>query len=431
MKKVIFLLVMIGGMGVGGYGQVGGWTWMNGDSTANSLGHYGTQGVFDSLNTPPALYEACQWTDDNGNFWLFGGYNDTLAYSDLWEFKPDINQWAWIKGTGMGYQYGIYGIKYIPSVNNLPGERGRGIMTWVDSVGNLWMYGGGGNGATNYGLLNDLWMYNISTNEWTWMNGSENPNLNPVYGIQGVPDTANNPGGRAESNATWYENNNLWLFGGQVGLDMLNDKCNDLWKYDISTEEWTWIKGPNIVNQPGIYGIKGVQDTANMPRASFRYSSWKSSKGDFWIFGGVGFASILNDMWRYNIDSNCWTWMSGSNGVNDPGVYASQCTTDSTNLPGARFENRACWSNCDNFIIYGGTTPPFFSVRGDLWDYNVNTNHWTWMNGPSSLNDTGNFGTKMVSSPTNLPPNRSGCIGWKDNYGNLWLFGGYNGSGNY
>ena len=97
-------------MSIGGYCQQGQWTWMNGSDSVNAIGHYGTQGVFDSLNTPPALYEACEWTDNDGNFWLFGGLHPITSnfYGDLWEFNPNINQWAWIKGPGIPNQFGIY-----------------------------------------------------------------------------------------------------------------------------------------------------------------------------------------------------------------------------------------------------------------------------------------------------------------------------------
>ena len=64
-------------------------------------GYFGTQGIFDPLNSPPGLYEACEWTDLNGNFWLYGGDGTLGRYSDLWQFNPLINQWAWIKGPGI------------------------------------------------------------------------------------------------------------------------------------------------------------------------------------------------------------------------------------------------------------------------------------------------------------------------------------------
>src|ERR1035441_4073589 len=93
------------------FAQQGQWTWMNGSNLTNQPGVYGMQGVFAAGNTPPALYEACEWTDKDGNFWLFGGQTHLGSpYSDLWEFKPSINQWAWIKGPGIPGQSGIYEI---------------------------------------------------------------------------------------------------------------------------------------------------------------------------------------------------------------------------------------------------------------------------------------------------------------------------------
>src|ERR1035438_9674005 len=78
--------------------QQGQWTWMNGSNLPGAPGHFGTQGVFAAGNTPPGFYEAGEWTDKEGNFWLFGGLGLNPYYSDLWEFKAGINQWAWIKG---------------------------------------------------------------------------------------------------------------------------------------------------------------------------------------------------------------------------------------------------------------------------------------------------------------------------------------------
>src|ERR1039457_1907724 len=74
--------------------QQGQWIWRSGDSTANNQGHYGIQGVFDPANKPPALYEAAEFKDKQGNFWIFGGQDSTsapcLGYNTLWEYNPTI-----------------------------------------------------------------------------------------------------------------------------------------------------------------------------------------------------------------------------------------------------------------------------------------------------------------------------------------------------
>src|SRR5215469_7982788 len=90
------------------------WTWMGGSSTVpvnagcNScvLGQPpvpGTLGVPAAGNTPGGLSYADTWTDNNGNFWLFGGSSyDTSGYAvalnDLWQFNPSSNEWAWMGG---------------------------------------------------------------------------------------------------------------------------------------------------------------------------------------------------------------------------------------------------------------------------------------------------------------------------------------------
>ena len=308
MKNVLVLLTVIL-LYNSSYGQMGEWTWMNGDSAANSLGHYGTQGVFDSLNTPPGFYEACEWTDLNGNFWLFGGYGygTNGEYSDLWEFKPTINQWAWMKGPGIINQYGVYGVQGIPSPTNNPGCRGYGVATWTDSSGNLWLSGGVGYAVITGGNLADLWKYNISTNEWTWMKGDTSGFGLTVYGTLNIPNIANTPGRRYETCANWYYNNSLWLFGGIINTYLFSD----LWMYNINTNEWTWKKGDSVFNSPGIYGIRGIPNIANYPSARASYAHWKEGN-NLWICGGISLLNHLkNDVWRYNIITNEWTWMSG------------------------------------------------------------------------------------------------------------------------
>jgi hypothetical protein len=51
--------------------------------------------------------------------------------------------------------------------------------------------------------------------------------------------------------------------------------------------------------------------------------------------------------------------------------------------------------------------------------------NWTWMSGSSDFNEPGSYGEKGVPSPSNVPGARGGAVGWRDNDGNLWMFGGY------
>lgn len=412
--------------------QIGEWTWMNGDSIPNQSGVFGTQGISASTNKPPSLYEPIQWTDMQGNFWLFGGAkNFGVNMSDLWKFNPLTNEWTWVKGPGISNQWGVYGTQNISNPANNPGSRGWGALGWVDSTNNLWLWGGSGSdGSGNVGYLTDLWKYNISTNEWTWINGPNAVNQLGVYGTKGIPSTTNIPGSRQETAASWVDdNNNLWLFGGFGRTTTIpQGRLNDLWKYNISTNEWTWVNGTNLIDQVGVYGTQGISNSLNTPGGRWIYCVWKDTVGNFWLFGGAGIdatgsAGLLNDLWKYDVSINEWTWINGSTIKNSSGSYGTKCAPSSLNSPPARQETRVSWvDNSGNFWMFGGQYSTSF--YNDLWHYNISSNEWTWVSGDNILNQNSVYGTPTISNPSNKCGARCGAIGWKDSADNLWLFGG-------
>ncbi len=411
------------------FSQQGEWTWMNGNSAPGSTGVFGTQGTPDPNNTPPAFYEACEWTDLQGNFWLFGGYGVMGNwYNDLWKYDVTTNEWTWINGPGIPNQIGSYGTQGVPSASNIPSSRCEAFPSWTDSNGNLWLFGGHGYDATGAsGKLSDLWKYDISTNEWTWMKGSNICDQTGTYGTITVSDPANCPGSRDETSCSWIVNDELWFFGGTTN----GGNHNDLWKYNISTNEWTWMKGSSMLNQLGIYGTQGVSNPVNTPGARWIYTRWKDNSNNLWLWGGYGYSTTwtqghLNDLWKYDISTNEWTWIGGSNTIEDAGNYGTKCVSSVNYLPPSRCGSRSCWTDdCGNFWLFGGYTMPTSNLHNDLWVYEPTTNKWKWVSGSSSVDQPGIYGTKGVSSPTNMPGGRCGSDSWIDVNGNLWLFGGY------
>jgi gliding motility-associated-like protein len=258
------------------------------------------------------------------------------------------------------------------------------------------------------------------------MNGPNTSNQSGHYGTQGVPATANYPAPRCEVSASWVDKSgSLWLFGGRKGGVNF---YNDLWKYDVGTNMWTWIRGDTIPNSAGNYGSLGVSAATNDPAARGAYARWVDAQGNLWFFGGTkNYTAFFNDLWKYDVSSNQWTWMSGSNFPNDTAVaYPAPCTAVST-APFARGENRAAWSDsCGNLWMWGGAvTPSFQEQLNDLWYYNIQTNKWVWASGNSAPNSPGSYGTMGVPSPSNMPPPRTSSIPFKKN-NTLWLFGGLN-----
>lgn len=347
--------------------------------------------------------------------------------------NTNAQEWTWMKGTDTLTQPGKYGIKGVSSPTNNPGSR-HGAATWVDTNGDLWLFGGEGV-TTNTVLcwLNDLWKYTVSTGEWTWIGGSNLPNQNGVYGTKGVPSTTNIPGAR-EFMMYWTDaSGNFWMFGGD-GFPAVGSisVLNDLWRYNPTTNEWTWMHGANFTDDPGVYGTKGVASPSNVPGARHGSGAAADASGNLWLFGGYGngpsaSTGNLNDLWRYNIASNQWTWIGGTNQLNQFGNYGTLSVTSSTNNPGGR-EFPMLWSDkSGNLWLFGGGGFAAASPQGhlnDFWKFNTASGNWTWMGGSTIVNQQGNYGSLNFPSTTNIPGGRFSSAGWTDQFGNLWLFGG-------
>lgn len=391
----------------------------------------------------------------------------------------------------------VYASLYRPQI---PMARDRSV-SWVDSKGNLWLFGGIGSrrhddlpgflrkidDAVRY---NDLWKFDGS--KWELVCGARKENLCGVYGIKGIAHKANIPGARFNS-VSWIDSeDNLWLFGG-YGYNSTGGfgPLHDLWKFDGTN--WTWIGGTEIVNKRGVYGKKGVADTANVPGARQSASCWIDSNDNLWLFGGVGCNSnsdgLLNDLWKFDginwiwvsgpdkvdqlpvygtkgiadsantpgtgaggvswidsednlwlfggnyhndlwkFDGANWTWVSGSKAQRQASVYGTKGVADAANVPAARCVGAFCEDGNGNLWLFGGSDHK--SVLNDLWKFDKT--NWTWVSGSDMPDQKGVYGKKGVADPANIPGARVGCISWFDSKGNLWLFGGngIDNTGNY
>ncbi|HRC32547.1 MAG TPA: kelch repeat-containing protein [Bacteroidia bacterium] len=413
--KILFLFLIQNILAITIYAQGGTWTWISGSSNANALGVFGTQGIPSVNNHPPAVYEPCEWKDKQGNFWIYGGtYN---SYCDLWKFNPTTLEWTWVKGSGLQNMPTYYGTKGVANISNSPGVRSFCSITWVDTSGNFWIFGGANSS-------NALWKYDIANNMWTWVNGTTNTNAYGVYGIKGVPAASNVPGIRKETCSGWTDSlNNLWLFGGfGNGVSALG-YLDDLWKYNIATNEWTWMAGDFGINKLANYGVKGVSSATNNPGGRMSYTKWKDAGGSFWIFGGSD-SKVKNDVWKYQPDINQWVWMNGKSTNNDSGYYNSFCAFDSTLLPFSRFEHRSSVTdNCGNFWMYGGFRSGAFP-QNDLWFFDPQILQWKLLNGTNKFFQPGNYGLLGVPSVNNAPPSRGGASAWWCDDNKFYMFGG-------
>jgi N-acetylneuraminic acid mutarotase len=362
--------------------STGQWVWVSGGNEDNASGVYGTSGAASAGNVPGGRYSASSWIDLSGNLWLFGGYGYDSAggvgrLNDLWQYTPSTRQWVWVSGGKADNASGVYGTLGTASAGNVPGAR-YSASSWIDSSGNLWLFGGFGYDSTGAsGSLNDLWRYSPSSAQWTWVSGGNADNASGVYGTQGSAAASNVPGARQAANSWIDSSGNLWLFGG-YGYDSTGGAgyLNDLWQYSPSSGQWTWISGVNADNASGVYGTQGTAAASNVPGGRYSGSSWIDSSGNLLLFGGYGYGSTsglgaLNDLWLYSPSAGLWTEVSGSSADNATGSYGSQGTVSASATPGARQAANSWTDSSGHLWLFGGAG---YGSAGngylnDLWQF--------------------------------------------------------------
>jgi hypothetical protein len=233
------------------------------------------------------------------------GQQEAMIMAFGYQQNPLANTWTWMSGSNTVNAKGVYGTQGVAAATNVPGAR-EGAISWTDSSGNFWLFGGQGVDSTGAsGSLNDLWEFNPTAKTWTWVGGSSTANAQGVYGTQGTASASNIPGSRTDA-VSWTDNHgNLWLFGGNTGSSSPSQNLfNDLWEFNPTTKQWTWVNGSNIVGAFGVYGTQGVAAAGNVPGARYGAVTWIDNSGNLWLFGGNGYDSTgaigsLNDLWRY------------------------------------------------------------------------------------------------------------------------------------
>ncbi len=380
---------------------------------------------------------------------------------------------------------GVYGTLGTPAASNIPGARDT-AATWTDSSGNLWLFGGEGADANrNFGQLNDLWEFEPSTQQWTWIGGSSTvpascagsttvPCGQPgIYGTLGSAAAANIPGGRSGASYWTDSSGNFWLFGGG-GFDADHNPggLSDLWEFNPTSKEWTWMGGSSTLpascagitisgcGQPGVYGTLGSAAAANIPGSRDYATNWIDKTGKLWMYGGQGLDEQgnfgqLDDLWEFDPTNQEWTWMGGSSAL------PAACATSATNglcgwpalygtlgvaatgiSPGSRVDALGWTDRKGNLWLFGGIGSVFWEScdfseidQYDLWEFQPSTQQWAWMSGNStsicsessgedSCAQDGIYGTEGTPAIANIPPSRDTAMAWTDIAGNLWLFGG-------
>jgi PKD repeat protein len=252
---------------------------------------------------------------------------------------------------------------------------------------------------------------------WTWMKGSSFVNAPSVYGIKGVEDPANTPSGRW-AHGRWKDlNGNFWFFGGNQ--EATGEYCNDLWRFNPVTNNWTWMNGDNIGNQPGLYGTKCISTAETNPGSRMENrATWVDTQGNLWMMGGYINGDEYNDLWKYCMTTNQWVWIEGDSTTGSGGNWGLQGVSNPLNDPGSRMGSVA-WSDASGklFLFGGYLVSPGASIN-DLWVYAIDP----------SCNICSSNPVAVFTAPSNICPGT--CIDFTNSSLNatsyIWNFPGGN-----
>jgi hypothetical protein len=146
---------------------------------------------------------------------------------DVISADASLNKWGWIAGgsyesTYYGSYVNIPQAQYTDALNDAgrPAARDGHAGGVHDSIGLLYLFAGtfyASNG--DYHFLNDLWVYNASSNQWGWLYGAsvDDGTQRPTYTCQNVTVPCQlGPGSRTTDS---FETSDGFVIYGQNGAD--------------------------------------------------------------------------------------------------------------------------------------------------------------------------------------------------------------------
>lgn len=155
----------------------------------------------------------------------------------------------------------------------------------------MYVFGGYVKGSKS----NDLWSYHFETGEWTELDAGDYFITDPKYhknhaGEKPVPRIGA---------GIIYHNQSLYLYGGH---DEQNEKLEDLWKFDLTTNQWSIIEvegnkptGRNghtmvvINNKIVMFGgiLEITKETDEVFIFDFTSNRWITYESPSYVFGGA------------------------------------------------------------------------------------------------------------------------------------------------
>jgi hypothetical protein len=186
---------------------------------------------------------------------------------------------------------------FVASLPNINAKSANHML--LIGVHYLQLFGGEGkNSSGGVGSLNDLSMFNLTSRQWVWISGSNSIEPPTSWPSTSSPITGAIPPPRHMQMA-WSDRRSgatrFFVFGGWNAVTTWT--LADMWQFDTTTRQWTWLGGtrsvsvkitamnkPDVGNHPGVRATSAVTADAN---------------GGAWLFGGYGL-SLYSCILAYN-----------------------------------------------------------------------------------------------------------------------------------
>ncbi|MDP2655564.1 MAG: kelch repeat-containing protein, partial [bacterium] len=193
----------------------------------------------------------------NKRYLLFGGWNGTTRYNEVWELSADDRfgssppQWRKLNPSGT------------------PPSARTTHLAFFDATGNRMIIHGGYDGADK----NDTYALDVTTRySEAWST------LSP---------TGTAPAARSQASGAFKASTRkAYVQGGLVGA---SDYRNDLFELDLSTANGAWTQ------------LKAEDAAGNPPSRADHSMVFDTANNRLLIFGGYDGTNRLNDLWRWDV----------------------------------------------------------------------------------------------------------------------------------
>ena len=207
----------------------------------------------------------------------------------------------------------------------LDAERGQMIVH-----GGRWRAGDSG----NYTLHEDLWAFDLATNEWTELPSEDGPRARVAHSMVVSGDQLIVYGGNSTSAATSYV------------------PMADVWAYDLNDKAWSRL-----------------DDDAPAGKRHFQATAISDDGAKMFVYGGgderAYYGPFFGDLWAYRVESGTWSQLHDGTG----------------DAPQARIMPSLIYDGTDNrLILWSGHDDSNLGNTNQVWSFDLSTYTWSMLN---------------------------------------------------